>query len=336
MNQSKINLDLYTGKGKRLSERKLNKMPECDWEPDKANTYDADKGLRDAVNVAISLGQPLLVTGEPGTGKTLLASSIKYELEIPGPFIFNAKTTSVARDLFYQYDALRHFQDAHTPGHKLEKQEYVQYNALGKAILLATPQKEIDSLPDVIKKHIPKDLISKEPTRSVVLIDEIDKTPRDLPNDILNEVLEMAFTVNETGVTHKASNKYRPIMIITSNSEKNLPEPFLRRCVFYHIDFPNDQRLKKIVKNHFGEMRFVDQAISHFQSIRKEKLNKKPATAEFLTWIMALQSLIHDEELDFKNLTDEQADIIKLSYSILVKSQEDLDLLKAQISENIS
>ena len=335
MNQSTIQLNLYTGKGQRLSDRNMS-MPLCDWQPDEASAYDADKGLRDAVNVAISLGQPLLITGEPGTGKTQLAYSIAHELEIPGPFVFNAKTTSIAKDLFYQYDTLRHFQDAHTPGHQLEKQEYVQYNALGKAILLATPKQDLLNLPPDIYKHIPEAFISEKPTRSVVLIDEIDKAPRDLPNDILNEVLEMSFLIHETETWHKASHQFRPIMIITSNSEKNLPEPFLRRCVFYHIDFPNDERLEAIVSNHFGDLRFLKLAIAHFQSIRKMKLAKKPATAEFLTWIMALQSLIRDTELDFNHLTPEQKDIIQLSYSILVKSKEDLDFLEQQLTETNS
>jgi len=348
MNKISINLDLYEGKGLELSKRSDIKMPLCDWQPDKASQYSADKGLTNAVNVSISLGQPLLITGEPGTGKTQLAYSIAHELELPGPFVFNTKTTSIARDLFYEYDALQHFQDSHRPDYKLNKQQYVQYNALGIAILLASSkedikkidteslkyiQENINNIPSEKLKNISKNIMSNEPTRSVVLIDEIDKAPRDLPNDLLNEVLEMAFTIKETRIKHEASHEYRPVMIITSNSEKNLPEPFLRRCVFYHIDFPDTEKLKEIVHNHLSEIRYLDQAVEHFESIRKKRLKKKPATAEFIPWITALQSLIKDKELDFKNLSEEQIDKIKISYSILAKSKEDFDLIEKELKK---
>src|SRR5262249_41495666 len=190
---------------------------------DAPELYIADKGLSDAVNVALILGQPLLVTGEPGTGKTQLAASIACELELPPPLLFVAKTTSTAKDLFYRYDALTHFHDSHFRQGQLAMESYIAYEALGLAILLSLPVADGDPL-------LPPHLRGKGPTRSVVLIDEIDKAPRDLPNDVLNEIETLSFTVRETGRSVTASSGYRPVVVITSNSEKNLPDAFLRRC----------------------------------------------------------------------------------------------------------
>src|SRR5262249_13584621 len=143
--------------------------------------YIAEDGLRDAVNVALALGQPLLLTGEPGTGKTQLASSLAYELELPGPLVFNTKTTSSARDLFYRYDSLSHFRDVQFKEKDPIVDHYITYEALGQAILLSLQ-------PNEVKDLLPEKLQGLGPTRSVVLIDEIDKAPRDLPNDVLIEI----------------------------------------------------------------------------------------------------------------------------------------------------
>lgn len=122
------------------------------------------------------------------------------------------------------------------------------------------------------------------PTRSVVLIDEIDKAPRDFPNDLLNEIEQMQFTVRETETTFRAGETFRLILILTSNSEKDLPEAFLRRCVFYHISFPSEVQLKEIVQRRFrNHPEFIENAITHFSAIRKLALKKKPATGEFLS-----------------------------------------------------
>ncbi|NIM17308.1 MAG: AAA family ATPase, partial [Candidatus Aminicenantes bacterium] len=161
---------------------------------DHPRNYIAGEGLRNAVNVALALGQPLLITGEPGTGKTQLADSIAWELGLP-VMEFHTKTTSAAVDLFYQYDALRRFQDAQVPEKKqLNIDDYITYQALGNAILLTMPPAEAN-------KYLPEELQGIGPTRSVVLIDEIDKAPRDLPNDVLDEIEKMRFTVKETGRT---------------------------------------------------------------------------------------------------------------------------------------
>ena len=299
---------VYKGDGSTIQERNIS-LPSYE----KLTRMDAPKGyvaappLRDAVNVAIALGQPLLLTGEPGTGKTRLAYSIAYELNMGDPLVFHTKTTSSARDLFYRYDSLGHFHDAQLKDkNEINIKDYITYEAMGKAIIK-----------------------SKE-SRSIVLIDEIDKAPRDLPNDILNELENMEFTVKETGEKFEANKPNRPILILTSNSEKNLPDAFLRRVVYYHIPFPDKETLEQIIRNRLNlsdtfRDRMLSDAISHFIDIRKTKgLRKPPATAELLSWIHILDR--HNIDIN----TDVEGEIKKLamSYSILAKNKEDLEKLK--------
>jgi len=184
---------LYGGEGTSLAERGLSLPPfERLSELDDPTGYIAEKGLRDAVNVSIALGQPLLVTGEPGTGKTRLADSVAAELDLLPPFVFFTKTTSTAKDLFYHYDALQRFHDAQFSAEQLPPDKYITYDAVGLAILLSIR-------PEVANAYLPQSLKDKGPIRSVVLIDEIDKAPRDFPNDILNEVENLSFRVQESG-----------------------------------------------------------------------------------------------------------------------------------------
>ena len=321
---------IYAGDGQTIGQRQT-KVPLSDIDEPQF-TYIADAGLRDAVNLAISLSRPLLVTGEPGTGKTELAFSVAQELELPRPFVFHTKTTSMAKDMFYEYDALQHFQDARVSNVRLNKQDYVQYQALGLAILRAMSIADTSDYPEDVRQHLIPKFISEKPSRAVVLIDEIDKAPRDFPNDILHEIEKMAFFVRETGLTYQASRAYQPIVIITSNSEKTLPDAFLRRCLYYHIEFPDRKRLQRIVEKHLGKLPFIDGALDHFYSIRKEKgLKKPPATDECLTWLSILASMLDDSTLDFKHLKENQIDAILTSYSILVKSKSDLDRIKAPL-----
>ena len=158
--------------------------------------YLADDGLRDAVNVALALGQPLLLTGEPGTGKTQLAASLAHELGLGEPLVFNVKTTSTAHDLFYRYDSLRHFHASQFERTEQKAEDFITYEALGLAILRTLSPSD---------PQLPAGFAHTQGTRSVVLIDEIDKAPRDLPNNLLNEFEAMTFTVKETG------RSFRPI-----------------------------------------------------------------------------------------------------------------------------
>jgi MoxR-like ATPase len=325
MNKNFEEYHLYRGVGK-AREGELTSVPpfERPRSLDDPAGYLADDGLRDAVNVSLNLGQPLLVTGEPGTGKTQLASSVAFELNLPPPLVFNAKTTSTAKDLFYQYDAMRHFRDSHFLKYT-RVDDYITYEALGVAIVLAQDPAQGD-------QFLPSKHRGRGPTRSVVLIDEIDKAPRDLPNDILNEIEEMSFTVKEAQREFTAESKYRPILVLTSNSEKNLPDAFLRRCVYYHIQFPVGDRLLQILERRLrpsspSATQIIGNSVSEFLRIRRAlDLKKQPATAELLSWARVLSDL----EIDVTNVKPEQLKSLITSYSVLAKTKEDLELLQHQ------
>jgi MoxR-like ATPase len=183
--------------------------------------------LVDAVNVALLLGQPLLLTGEPGCGKTQLASHLAWSLGLGDLLKFETKSDSTAESLFYRYDSLRRF-EASSRGDGGDPARFLTWTALGRAIL-ATLEPD-----DRLRFRATGD-DGAQPRRSVVLIDEIDKAPRDFPNDVLNELEHLYFRIPELGdVLVRADDRYRPIVVITSNSERDLPEPFLRRCVFHH------------------------------------------------------------------------------------------------------
>jgi len=291
--------------------------------PSRLQTYDdpagyiASKQVTDAVNVALLLRQPLLVTGEPGTGKTELAGSIAYDLGLDSPLIFNAKTTSVARDLFYRYDAIRHFQDAQLRSIEQNVEKYIRYEALGIAILRTLPAGQR-----------PRTIISghgyEEPRSSVVLVDEVDKAPRDLPNDILIEIERCQFAVPELGLEFTADRRYGPIVVFTSNAESVLPDPFLRRCVFCHIPFPDQEHLRSIMFRRLGhgDSRWAEAVIRRFEAIRALPLRKKPSTAEFLAWVQILARMQIDPSVP------DQQSALAATFSILAKNEEDLIVIQ--------
>lgn len=241
--------------------------------PSKGRNYIFTKELIAAIDVAIGLGRPLLVSGEPGCGKTELGYAIARRMGIPRVHSFSTKSNSEARDLFYSYDAIGRFREAQAVRTADDKQpksaddkqskatddkqsdiaDYIEFQALGKAILDAHEEKEVEHLlnPRGAYKH------PGEPSRSVVILDEIDKASRDFPNDLLREIEDLAFRVPE--LSRRGSDQAdpetpggiptnkRPIVIVTSNEERQLPDAFLRRCVFHEIAFPDDKTLSQIV-----------------------------------------------------------------------------------------
>lgn len=311
--------------------------------------YVLSKGLADAVQVALALQQPLLITGEPGTGKTRLAYRVARDLAaanaafLPKPIVYETQTTASAQDLFYFYDALSHFHDANIKGSDKETapliSDYIELRGLGKAIALSNPgqagkgylQKIIESDPEVASEFQ-----RNAPKSSVVLIDEIDKAPRDFPNNLLAQLEKYAFKIREDhNKAISIGEGQQIVVILTSNSEKTLPEAFLRRCVFFHIPFPGPKQLLDIVKARIGHESAYssEQLIAHFMDVRKAVKRKAPATAELIAWLRVLE-LHHflDSTVDFNKLTDSQKDILRLSYSVLAKTQEDLTIISEKLA----
>ena len=207
--------------------------------------YLAGPDLRAAVTTALLLGMPLLLTGEPDSGKSRLAASLARELGLEPVLEFVVKSDTQARDLLYRYDAVARFHAGQAEGRPADPRRFMTFTAIGRALLYAKPPAfAADTL------HLPARPLNHpgRPQRSVVLIDEIDKAPRDVPNDLLTEIEQMCFTLPElagegepipsVALTTPEERANRPIVIITSNSERALPEAFLRRCVYHHLEFP--------------------------------------------------------------------------------------------------
>ena len=229
-----------------------------------SSEYVASEELMASVNVAIALKKPLLIKGEPGTGKTMLAEAVAKSLG-KKLIIWNIKSTTKAQEGLYVYDTIQRLYDGQFGEEGVDDiSRYIKLGKLGEAF---------DSDEQV-----------------VLLIDEIDKADLEFPNDLLWELDQMEFYINETKRTVKA--KHRPIVIITSNAEKELPDAFLRRCIFHYIDFPNDELMEEIVKVHYPDVEenLLKSAMSVFYNIRSLRdIRKKPSTSELIDWINALQ-----------------------------------------------
>jgi len=271
--------------GKQFYKGKPISPEEC--QQDGLAPYLPSPELINAVNLAIFLEKrPLLLKGEPGCGKTRLAQAVAHELGLPyEPWYI--KSTSRARDGLYSYDAVRRLHDA----------QLVRMGEESKS--------KVDNLNNYIELG-PLGRAFENPQRTVVLIDEIDKADIDFPNDLLQELDEQKFTIEETGKEVKAN--YPPIVFVTSNDEKDLPDAFLRRCLFYYIEFPYLQ-LTEIVKAHFPESApdVVEAAVNRFTELRqkmeKGKSGKKVSTSELLDWFAVLHQFPQDEVL--KQLEEE-------------------------------
>ncbi len=323
-----MNFPFYNGNGEKRPSAPADLPSSQRARYQRPESYLADPGLVDAVNVALLLGQPLLVTGEPGTGKTRLAYSLAWELGLGEPLKFETKSTCGARDLFYTYDALGRFQAAQSGQASSSVLDYLTYNALGVAILRANEEPEV-------RRYLPPGFEHGGRCRSVVLVDEIDKAPRDFPNDLLNELEEIYFRVPELGNAAVAADpEMQPILVITSNSEKDLPDAFLRRCIYYNIPFPDLETLSGIVAGHLGEFaglssRFFSDALEIFFELRKpaSSLRKKPATAELLGWLVVLRNLSGEVEhvsIPLRgNPLAETPELALRTLSNLVKTAED-------------
>jgi MoxR-like ATPase len=261
--------------------------------------YVADKDLMIAVNAAIRLERPLLVKGEPGTGKTELARQVAAALGLD-MLEWNIKSTTKAQQGLYEYDAVSRLRDSQ----------------LGDA--------RVNDVNNYIRKGKLWQAFAAE-RKSVLLIDEIDKADIEFPNDLLQELDRMEFHVYETGETVTA--RVRPIVIITSNNEKELPDAFLRRCFFHYIRFPDAETLERIVEVHYPDIKktLLRNALTQFYEIRETPgLKKKPSTSEALDWIRLLVA----EDVDPADLRGEVKNALPRLYGALLKNEQDVHLFE--------
>ena len=263
------------------------------------SNYISTDELNVAVNAAIALEKPLLIKGEPGTGKTELARQISKSMDLK-ILEWNIKSTTKAQQGLYEYDAVTRLRDSQLGDKKIENiSKYIKKGKIWNAFE---------------SKH-----------RAVLLIDEIDKADIEFPNDLLQELDRMEFYVYETNETIKANK--RPIVIITSNNEKELPEAFLRRCFFHYIQFPDIDTLKKIVNVHFPDIKktLLDSALNRFFEIREVPgLKKKPSTSEALDWI----KLLLLEDINPLDLKSDSKDILPKLHGALIKNEQDIHLFE--------
>ena len=265
-----------------------------------SDTYVITDDLQLAVRAARTLGRPLLVKGEPGTGKTQLALEVARSLDL-ALFQWHIKSTTKAHHGLYEYDAVSRLRDSQLGDQKVHDiNNYIVPGTLWQAF--------------------------DEDAETVILIDEIDKADIEFPNDLLQELDRMEFFVHETQQTIKA--RHRPLVIITSNNEKELPDAFLRRCFFHYISFPDDATMKKIVDVHYPDLKkqLLDAALKVFFDLRDVPgLKKKPSTSELLDWIKLLVA----EDIPAEALqADNPRSLIPKLYGAMLKNEQDVQLFE--------
>ncbi len=264
------------------------------------STYVATDDLRIAVNAAITLERPLLIKGEPGTGKTVLAFEVAQAIGVP-IIQWHIKSTTKAQQGLYEYDAVSRLRDSQLGDERVK--DIKNYISRGKLWEAFTNDK-----------------------RPVLLIDEIDKADIEFPNDLLLELDRMEFFVYETGETVKA--KQRPIVMITSNNEKELPDAFLRRCFFHYIKFPDRDTMTKIIDVHYPKMmdKLVGEALNIFYQIREVPgLKKKPSTSELLDWLKLLMA----DDISAETLRErDPSKLIPPLHGALLKNEQDVHLFE--------
>ena len=262
-------------------------------------SYISTEDLTIAVNASITLERPLLVKGEPGTGKTELARQIAENLGVD-IFEWNIKSTTRAQQGLYEYDAVSRLRDSQLGDAKIKNiSNYIRKGKIWEAF--------------------------ESKNKCVLLIDEIDKADIEFPNDLLQELDRMDFYVYETGQTIKA--KTRPIIIITSNNEKELPDAFLRRCFFHYIKFPDSDTLGKIIEVHFPKIKksLLEKALVKFFEIRETPgLKKKPSTSEALDWLKLLLA----EDINPLDLNNDRKDLLPKLHGALLKNEQDVHLFE--------
>ncbi len=283
-----------------------------------ATRYVPSEDLLGAIHVSLALGMPLLLTGEPGTGKTQVAYFIAYYFGIPSVHLLDVRSTTSAQDLLYEFDSVAYFHAAHRPqgNAELPRWPYVRKKALWLAI---------------------EDMAADRP--SVVLIDEVDKAPRDFPNDILGALDQTDFEVTEWDKpedlarrkpyrVQRPEGKLPPIVVITSNSERRLPEAFLRRCIFHQIAFTPELLRRAVTarRDDFPALddKTIDAAIRRFLEVRDKLSRKKPATAELLAWLVVLSV---QGTATVRDLTDVALGELP-HLCVLVKDRDDLQELR--------
>ncbi len=261
--------------------------------------YVATEDLTVAVNAAVLLERPLLIKGEPGTGKTELAKQVASALELE-LIEWNIKSTTKAQQGLYEYDAVSRLRDSQLGDERVrDVGNYIRKGKLWTAF-------EADQ-------------------KVVLLIDEIDKADIEFPNDLLQELDKMAFHVYETGETVAAKN--RPVVIITSNNEKELPDAFLRRCFFHYISFPDQDTMRQIVKVHYPDIKeqLLTKALTQFYEIREQQgLKKKPSTSEVLDWLKLLLA----EDLTPEDLKRDAGNLLPKLHGALLKNEQDVQLFE--------